>query len=230
MEIIYLQNYYDTKIASYVDTLSLNGIEKDFKKLALIENFINLPDLLNQGTPIFLASGNGVYYTQPYEIIDFEYTVYAEDWYCFYIKGFTEKINQNALIVDENGYVIAVLIQKEDWSEDYSFRTLFIDTLIGNENFVTRVSTLKTDENFEENLLCLDLRSFTERNPVNDYLYTKYVKFEEDEDWTYIRSIIKEHGYYYTLVKITNDYLCLNFTPQQKIEYVNVLQKVCIVP
>lgn len=230
MNIIYLQPYYSTRVVNYITSNDLNGIQDDFVTLVLLDHFIDLPSFLSLNTLIFASSGIGVYYTPTRQIITFSHTIYSNDWHTFYITDTTFEANHNALIVDRDGYVIAIVLQDEDRPEDYSFRNIFIDVLIRGGSLLTRISTFKTNENFEENLLCLDLRSFTERNLQNDYLYTKYIKYEEDLNINYVRSLIEEHGKYYRKLSLNPDYLCLYFQPEQNYRVVNILQKLCKKP
>lgn len=227
MNIIYTFGYYNTKVVLYVERQNLDGIERDFKNVLMIEGFLDMSGLLSLSEPLFFSSGIGIYYPQPYTVLNLNYTKYNDYWYCFYTNSFTEKPNNHAIITDENGYVTAVITQSEDWNEDYSFRTLFIDILLKDGGILTKISTLKSDENFEESLLCLDLRSFTERTVEGDYLKTKFIKFEEDYIKNYVRSLMKEEGFYYSLLNIKEDYLCVNFSPEQKSNLVNAIQKFC---
>lgn len=226
MNLIYLPHYLDYRVNLLIFNDSLSGIENDIKYLVIVDNFLNYEDLIAQNTNIHVNSGVGIYYTQPLATYIFKHTVHNSHWYSFYILNYIQEPINNALILNLEGYIIGIIIQDEDRQEDYYFRNLFIDVLLRNENIITKLSTLKTDVNFEEDLLCLDIRSYIGKYNDKSYLSMTYSTVEEELDRIYVRSIVKEKRLYYNIILPKNEYLSLSFSPIQNRNIVNMFQKI----
>lgn len=225
MNLVYLPYYLNHRVEDFIFADSLNGIESDIKYLVIVNNFLNYEDLISQNANIHINSGIGIYYTQPIATYTFKYTVYNSRWYSFYILNYSHEPINNALILNLGGYITGIITQSEDRQEDYYFRTLFIDTLLKGENLITKLSTFKTDVNFEEDLSRLDIRSYI-RKYDEDYLNILYNTVEEKSNKIYVKSIVIERRNYYNIILPKNEYLSLSFTPVQDRSFANMFQKI----